>query len=82
MGPQAEGQTASRQGALLYFQNKEEATASRELRFSAPLDMGRMVLGLNQDTIFQPCICPGPGAPADKVLGLWVPPSGPPPSEQ
>lgn len=40
--------------------------ASRELRFSAPLEMGRMVLGLNQDTIFQSCICPGPGPPADK----------------
>lgn len=48
--------------------------------FSAPLEMGTMVLGPNQDTIFQlfPAICPSLGPPADKMLGLRFPLPGPP----
>lgn len=85
MGPHPgpNSRAASRRGALLYFKNKKEAVAPSELCFSSPLEMGGMVLWLDQDTLFQPfCVSRARDPPADKVLGMRVPPQGTPQAEQ
>ena len=82
MGPQAgpEGQAVSRQGALLYFQNKEEAMASGKLRLSAPLEMGRMSWDQTRTPFSSFVFVQTWGPPASKVLDMQFPPPGPPPS--